>query len=244
MLKSLFNRIQEVAIPEVKEIDGHSYLLRHDGNCEEIHPDTDYPDRLSLSSLDALVKMIHFESKPTPDAPLFINIPTVDRVIAFLSPEPTLRFIRVNLFDVRATDVPGFRDGFRDHDKAIIELQTMFEQNEGTAYLLDLLSKISNDSNVITTDNGVSQKVEAMTGVNLKSRTPVKPRVKLRPFRTFQEVDQPESEFLLRLDDQGRVGLFEADGYMWRLQARQTIKAFLENALQEEVESGAVVIAL
>ena len=244
MLKSLFNRIQEVAIPEVKEIDGHSYMLDRETGYTQIKPDLEYPDTLNLSSLDALVKMIRFESKPTPDAPLFINIPGVDTVLAFLSPEPGLRFNRVFCFTVKATDVPGFRDGFRDHDKAIIELQTMFEQNEGTAYLLDLLSKISTDSNVITTDNGVSQKVEAMTGVNLKSRTPVKPRVKLRPFRTFQEVEQPESEFLLRLDDQGRVGLFEADGYMWRLQARQTIKAFLEEQLAEEIEAGTVVIAL
>ena len=29
-------------------------------------------------------------------------------------------------------------------------------------------------------------------------------------------MEQPESEFLLRLDDDGNVGLFEADGGMWK----------------------------
>lgn len=244
MLKSLFDRIQAAAFPVPTEVEGHSYIIGADGDYQQIKPDVECPDMMRLRSLDSLVKMIRFESKPTAASPMFINIPSVDWVDAFGSPDPEKRFHRTIFFRVDATDVPGFRDGFRDHDKAIIELQTMFEQNEGTAYLLDLLSKISTDSNVITTDNGVSQKVEAMTGVNLKTRTAVKPRVKLRPFRTFQEVEQPESEFLLRLDDQGRVGLFEADGYMWRLQARQTIKAFLEDALKEEVESGSVVIAL
>lgn len=72
----------------------------------------------------------------------------------------------------------------------------------------------------------------------------VKPRVSLRPYRTFQEVEQPESEFLLRLDKDEGVGLFEADGGMWKLRARETVKAFLEAQLAEEVSSGAVIVAL
>ena len=54
---------------------------------------------------------------------------------------------------------------------------------------------------VTTRDNGVSQEVEARQGVSLKALVQVKPRVALRPFRTFLEVEQPVSEFLLRLDD-------------------------------------------
>ena len=66
----------------------------------------------------------------------------------------------------------------------------------------------------------------------------------LRPFRTFQEVEQPESEFLLRMDEEGNIGLFEADGGMWKLTARQTIKAFLEANLSDLVASGGAYIAL
>lgn len=85
---------------------------------------------------------------------------------------------------------------------------------------------------------------EARQGVAIKAMVAVKPRVPLRPFRTFQEVEQPESEFLLRLDEDGNIGLFEADGGMWRLTARQTIKAFLEAKLADLVASNAVYIAL
>ena len=140
--------------------------------------------------------------------------------------------------------MPGFQDGFRDQEKAIIELRSRFAPGEGVDYLLDLLSRISKENGVITNDNGVSQTVEARQGVALKTMERLKPRVPLRPFRTFQEVEQPESEFLLRMDEEGNIGLFEADGGMWKLTARQTVKAFLEAKLADLVASGAVFIAL
>lgn len=125
-----------------------------------------------------------------------------------------------------------------------IELRSRFAPGEGVDYLLDLLSRISKNSGVTTTDNGVSQTVEARQGVALKTVIPVKPRVPLRPYRTFQEVEQPESEFLLRLDEEGNIGLFEADGGMWKLTARQTIKAFLEKELSGLIAADAVYVAL
>lgn len=36
----------------------------------------------------------------------------------------------------------------------------------------------------------------------------------------------------------------EADGGMWKLRARETIKDFLEDELAEELENGQVLIAL
>ena len=47
--------------------------------------------------------------------------------------------------------------------------------------------------------------------------------MKLRPYRTFKEIDQPESQFLLRLNENGNIGLFEADGGMWKLEAKKSI---------------------
>ena len=117
-------------------------------------------------------------------------------------------------------------------------------QPEARFFRQDLLPRISKESNVASNDNGVSQTVEARQGISLKATVQIKPRVPLRPFRTFQEVEQPESEFLLRLNEAGDVGLFEADGGMWKLRARETVKAFLENALEAEIAAGAVYIAL
>ena len=95
-----------------------------------------------------------------------------------------------------------------------------------------------------TRDNGVSQEVEARTGVSLKQLVQVKPRVQLRPYRTFLEVEQPESEFILRLDNDGNVGLFEADGGMWKMQAKASIVAYFEEKLAEEVKDGKIVVMM
>lgn len=67
--------------------------------------------------------------------------------------------------------------------------------------------------------------------------------MKLRPYRTFQEVEQPESTFLIRVDERS-IRFIGADGGMWKLKARQTIKEFLENHFTDEIESGTVVVAL
>ena len=41
-----------------------------------------------------------------------------------------------------------------------------------------------------------------------------------------------------------RIFDIEADGGMWRLTARNTIKTFLEENLAAEIESGKVIVAL
>ena len=248
MLKEFIEHIQKTAQPLIQVIDpeidsGSTFAVTSDGNAVELRPTIDHPDTLPLHSLDALVKMVQTEAAKTAE-PLYVTIPNHLTVRCFGQPDAEARFFRQVYYEARATDVPGFRDGFREQEKAIIELRSRFAPGEGVDYLLDLLSRISKDSGVATTDNGVSQTVEARQGIALKATVQLRPRVPLRPFRTFQEVEQPESEFLLRMDEEGNIGLFEADGGMWKLTARQTVKAFLEAKLADLVTSGAVFIAL
>lgn len=243
MLKEFIQHIQQTTQPTVKEIGGETFVIPADGRVKQIEPMIYRPDTLLLHSLDALVKLVKTEALGL-ESLLYITIPSHLSVLCFARPNCEARFLRQVYYDVKATDVPGFCSGFREHETAIIELRSQFTQNEGTEYILDLLSRISKDSGVTTSDNGVSQSVEARQGVSLKAKVPVQPRVSLRPYRTFQEVEQPESEFLLRLDDDANVGLFEADGGMWKLKARETIKEFLSEQLKEEVETGRVIIAL
>jgi len=80
-------------------------------------------------------------------------------------------------------------------------------------------------------------------GIDLQSNEPIRPIITLKPYRTFQEVEQPESIFLIRVNMR-EISFTEADGGMWKLKARQTVKAFLENKLAELVASESVYIAL
>lgn len=139
--------------------------------------------------------------------------------------------------------LPGqMRTGWRDRETALIELRSLFIPNEGTEYLLDLLSRMSDENTVSTNDNGVTQTVTARQGVALNAVVNVRPRIKLQPFRTFLEVAQPESEFLLRVDSEKGIAFFEADGGIWRLEAKRNIAEYFERGLKDLIEQGKVVI--
>lgn len=62
------------------------------------------------------------------------------------------------------------------------------------------------------------------------------------PFRTFLEVEQPESEFLLRVDAEKGIGLFEADGGIWKLEAKRNIAEYFAKAMGDLIESSKVVV--
>lgn len=245
MLKAAIEKILEINKPTLEVVEGRTFLVGSDG-AREVRPALDKPDTLPLTSLDALVKLLRTEALDGGFAarPLYITIPNHLKVQCFVNPAPNLRYFRPFPYTVDATDVPGFLDGFREYGKAVIELRSRFAPGEGVNYLLDMLSRINKESSVTSADNGVSQVVEARQGVSMKAHVAVKPIVALRPYRTFQEVEQPESEFLLRLDGDGRVGLFEADGGMWKLKARQTVKEYFEEALADEIQEGSVVVTL
>ena len=70
----------------------------------------------------------------------------------------------------------------------------------------------------------------------------IKPRVQLQPFRTFLEIAQPESEFLIRVDPQEGIGFFEADGGIWKLEAKKNIADYFNTHLADLIEAGKVVV--
>lgn len=131
---------------------------------------------------------------------------------------------------------------FIDREEFQIMLQACFVHNEHKSTVLKVISSIVEDSGVTTVDDGISQRVTAKTGVATVENINIPNPVTLKPFRTFAEVAQPESEFVLRLKEGGRVGLFEADGGAWELNAMANIAAYLEEALSEELAAKKVYI--
>jgi hypothetical protein len=130
-----------------------------------------------------------------------------------------------------AAEIPYFNYGqYIPIEEFIIKIQSQFVDNKDKQYILSMLGKVKLGSEVTTTDDGITQKVEVAKGVSLAQQATVKPIVNLRPYRTFTEVAQPESGFLFRVKE-GYAALFVADGGIWRNDARQSIKAFLEGEL-------------
>ena len=238
MLKEFAQYLVSLKDNKTYNIHGDTYS---DRELIRVKPHIDRPADLPVSGLDSIVKLVRNELDMFENLPVFIRVSDARTVSVFTTYDDVM--CRDSLYTANC-DVPGFLDGFREYEKAVIELRSKFVPGPGVDYLLDLLSRMSKDSGVTTRDNGVSQEVEARQGVSLKAMVAVKPRVALRPFRTFLEVEQPESEFLLRLDDNGNVGLFEADGGMWKQTAKASIMAYFENKLAEEVQGGKVVVMM
>lgn len=244
MLKALYEKMLSTAQPLLTVVENAMFCVTSDGTAQELRPAIDHPDTLPLNSLDALIKMVKTEAPRFTETPLYITIPNHLMVQCFTQPEPTERFFRQFFYEVKATDVPGWAEkntlGF---EEAQIALRTRFQETPDTLYAMKLVSDISLGAKVIYNDNGIATTITTQKGVALQTNEQIRPLVKLRPYRTFQEVEQPESTFLIRINDRG-ISFIEADGGMWRLTARNTIKAFLEEKLAAEIESGKLVVAL
>lgn len=127
-------------------------------------------------------------------------------------------------------------------EQMIIQLQTCFKDNDNKVNLISMISKLSKENKVEMEDDGISQRVVAQEGVSTKSYVTLPPLVKLIPQRTFYEVEQPEQTFLLRIDNNCRVALFDADGGAWTYQCQQSIISYLKEQLASEIEAKKVIV--
>ena len=245
--------------PEVLEVNGHTLLVRPG------EPPREYgkrlpaaPEPLKLRSLDALVTLIRTEAvkaKYTGGSPLYVSCESYQLVRVFLQPDETREMERQTLYLAYAEDVPGFRDCKWSVEEAQIRLRACFQQGRfiggettihenDVDYILGLLAHMSTDQSVRSDDNGITQTVQVRKGVSFVESQQVKPIVTLAPYRTFQEVAQPACAFVFRVFDDRGVSLTEADGGMWRLDARQTIKEYLIDHLASEIDAGSVYVTL
>ena len=232
MLKEAIEKIEELAKPIILDKDGCTYAVNKDGEAQEIIPEAVYQDCLALNSLDALVHK------------LYLSVKDHMTVACFGHPQKDLREARIFYYEAQAKDVPGWDGEVKmAFDKAAVALQTRFQDGGDRDYTLTLLSQITCGAKVTYNDIGVATTVVTQKGVSLQQNSTIRPLVKLRPYRTFQEVEQPEGLFLIRIDERG-ITFTEADGGMWKLAARKTIKAYLEEALKDMIDDGRVVVMM
>lgn len=132
-------------------------------------------------------------------------------------------------------DIPDFSYGrFLDSEEFLINIRSKFVQNKGAEALLRFAGTVESGTVASYSDDGISQAATVKTGLAGKETALVPNPVKLRPYRTFAEVEQPESEFVFRMKNyDGSVGcaIFEADGGAWKNQAMKNIKEYLQYEL-------------
>lgn len=236
--RELYDRIQETSEAKIFHIGNQYY------STEKLHliEEPVYkPDIFYVNTLNSLAVMIETEVDKIKELPLIVGVGSHYEVQVYTTYDS--KFGRPMIYKAKA-EAPRLYsiDNYMGHEEFMIELRSKFVRNDDVSYLLTLLASVVDENSVKSSDNGVSQKVEVRQGITTIGEMPVRPIVSLAPYRTFLEVEQPESEFLVRLKEGGKIALFEADGGMWKLEAKRKIAEYLRNRLKGMIEAGSVVV--
>lgn len=220
--------------------DGRLFAVNTSGNVEEIFPHAIVSDTpININTLSGLVNYIQSNIERI-DESLIVHIADETRIHLM----GTLEIDgRRELLATANAIVPRFSfNSFMDTEEFNIALQSKFVLNEDRQILLQVVGNVSEENVKNTGDDGVSQAVTINQGVASKADVKVPNPVALAPYRTFLEVEQPESQFIFRMKDGPRGAIFEADGGAWRNQAIVNIREYLKEQLSEEVESKRITI--
>lgn len=230
MIKEALEYVVGLRKPEIVEVGGQTYSdkglnrICHNPKAESIE----------MRTLTSLVEYIKANIDTMADRMLVhVVSPTEVRLYSQLDADRKREYV----VTVKA-QIPEFSYGrYMDNESFIIALQSKFIPNSDTDLLLKFAGTVENGTVAEYGDDGVSQKATIKTGIASKGDAIVPNPVKLRPFRTFVEVEQPESSFVFRMRDDGGRGvecaIFEADGGAWKNAAMANIKDYLQFELEE-----------
>lgn len=235
MDRTAIEKIEELCEPHLIERYGYEYS---DKELKVVKKPT--VSTIRLHTLAGLVDIIRKEYTNF-DGPVIVNVDCEEYVRVYSAIDEDDRGREIP-YDVTAEliEIPFNRR--LDYETMMITLKSKFVETPELLELVKLLGTITEENSATASDDGFSQSVVVRKGIAMKEGKVVKPIVKLKPYRTFSEVDQPESEFLVRLSDGAQVALYEADGGAWKLQARRNVAEYLKANLTEFIESGEVIV--
>ena len=241
LTKEVIDRIEDLVTQSmVVEVDGQKMSTR------DLHPATfeAVAQPLTVSSLTGFVDFVNTNiDKLDLNANYIAVVDDVDKVVlpsAIFGIRKNREILIEAILDSRMESFPFGR--FLPQEEFIIKLHSRFQKKEDDDfdYVSALVSKIKQADSANTEDDGITQNITVKKGVSgaLVGKENVKPIVRLSPYRTFREIEQPESQFLLRIKTENGipyVALFEADGGQWRNEARTAIAEFLKANIKVSV---------
>ena len=233
MIKEALQYLMSLKDVKVLEINGEQYSTEQLRRIPREYDPTPVASAVKIQTLTGLVDYIKGNVDNIKE-PLVVHIVSPTHVSVFSelrADKDREKFIDCNGW------TPSITYGqFVDVENFNIMLQACFLQNEHSTAVLKVVGNIKEDNVQNTSDDGVSQKVTAKSGVSTVTEIAVPNPVILCPFRTFAEVDQPESKFVFRMrggDGNGvKAAIFEADGGIWRIYAMQNVKQYLAEKLE------------
>jgi hypothetical protein len=233
MLKEALQYLIGLGNQEITEINGQKYSNHSLSLIKQPTPST-----IIVRSLSGFVDYLKSDYDGPGNLMVHVESPTkVSAFSSFNSDEERKTYVTA------AALLPDIRFGsWTKVEEFNIMLQSLFVPSEDRAALLKVVGNVKEDAVQNISDDGVTQQVTAKTGVATVASVSVPNPVTLFPYRTFVEVKQPESLFVFRMQTGPAAALFEADGGAWKVEAMDTIKGYLLNALVDEIKAGKIVL--
>lgn len=241
MLKEALEYLVGLGKVRTLEINGETYSTVP---MHYVKPFEYMPETLTVNGLDSIVKLIRSEmdrfNAVAGSGKMLIQVVSAKEVRVYTN----LDYMYRRMYPYRALlDAKGFCPGWRELDSAVMDLKCGCMKDENRDYVLRLISSLSSTESNSVEDNGVTQVVTVRKGIAMKGTEEIRELVELTPYRTFREVAQPRSQFVIRVKD-GKVGILEADAGVWELQAKLRIKEYFEDHMKEFIDLGTVVVMM
>lgn len=190
-----------------------------------------YPKSIKLNTLTGLIEYLKSGRDQLNELDLTVHVvsPTEVKVFSELDFEKNRE-----VYVTAEAILPYYEyEYFYPTDEFIIKIQSVFVGNADSDILTTFASAIHIENGATVSDNGTSQTVTVKNGVSSLAKGKAPNPVALKPYRTFVEVDQPESNFVFRINDKPGCALFEADGGLWKNTAMKNVKEFLQTELKD-----------
>lgn len=235
MIKEALQYIVKIGTPDIHDVNGQDFATQP----MHLLPEPT-PCALKVRSLSGMVEYLKSNFDEDDFGKRMIHVVSPTEVVAFSTFNGNFRR---NEYIVANAMIPSFNfDRWYDSEEFNIKLQSTFVRNDDRDIMLKVVGNIREENVKQVGDDGVSQAVQAKVGVATVATVQVPNPVVLKPYRTFVEVDQPESDFIFRMKNGPSCALFEADGGAWKLDAMKNIRNYLQEALAEEIKSERIVI--
>lgn len=225
--------IQDSVATEVIAVDGTNYVSRQ----VYAPPKEPTPSTLNLNTLTGLVDYVNNGTDDLKAEGVGLMVHVVNErqvsVVSSLFGRGLQRKAYATATAEAVLSSADFQYGaFYDCEAFVIKLLSLFEDFDGRKAVLKVVGNIKEEDVRQASDDGVTQTVTARSGIARVAEVEVPNPVYLAPFRTFREVTQPLSPFVLRMKKSNdgslpKVALFEADGGKWKLDAIKFIKDYL-----------------
>lgn len=227
------------ALNTLTEINGVQYYWdRYNQQYRPIKPiipdDAPVADPYAFFTLDGMIEYIKTNTEglipEQPEMPLILHV--VDHATVKLMSKPSEHHkCRHCIAKVDAHTPSIVFDDYMDVERFNTQLLSMFIDTPARAELFKVVKSMTKEQGLNTTDDGVSQVITVKQGVSMAANVTFQNPVPLAPMRTFTEIDQPESNFTLRVNEDAECALFEADGGAWKNEAVARIGEYLRNNL-------------